>query len=87
MLQSLLDALCPPEWAKVRKRLCVVLVSQNTPTHDAPRQAMRQFAQESGYSADRVRFTYIFQERQAEFINALVTGNISFTVFGLIPYV
>nr|CAD7444027.1 unnamed protein product [Timema bartmani] len=50
------------------------LSSQNTPFHDEPRQALRQFAQESPYSADRVRFTYIFQERQAEFISALTSG-------------
>lgn len=69
--QGMFDALCPPEWAKPRKRLCVVLVSQNTPYHDEPRQALRQFAQESPYNVDRVRFMYIFQERQSEFINAL----------------
>lgn len=72
--QTLLDSLCPPEWAKPRKRLCVVLVSENTPYHDSPRQALRQFAQESSYSSDRVRFTYIFRERQSEFINALTSG-------------
>ncbi|KAJ1527591.1 hypothetical protein ONE63_007554 [Megalurothrips usitatus] len=72
--QTLLDALCPPEWAKPRKRLCVVLVSENTPYHDSPRQALRQFAQDSTYNSDRVRFTYIFQERQSEFINALTSG-------------
>lgn len=75
--QTLLDALCPPEWAKPRKRLCVVLVSENTPTHDSSRQVLRQFAQESPYSSDRVRFTYIFRERQSEFINALTSGEDS----------
>ncbi|PNF40918.1 hypothetical protein B7P43_G14976 [Cryptotermes secundus] len=72
--QGMFDALCPPERAPPRKRLCVVLVSENTPYHDEPRQALREFAQEAPYSADRVRFTYIFQERQTEFVSALANG-------------
>jgi hypothetical protein len=68
------DALCPPEWAPPRKRLCVVLVSENTPYHDEPRQALREFAQEAPYSTERVRFAYIFQERQTEFVSALANG-------------
>lgn len=72
--QGMFDALCPPEWAKLRKRLCVVLVSQDTPYHDEPRQALRQVAQDSPYNTDRVRFMYVFQEKQVEFINALTSG-------------
>lgn len=68
------DALCPPESTRPRKRLCVILVSQNTPYHDEPRQALRQFAQEVSYSAERVRFMYIFQERQSDFVSALTNG-------------
>ena len=68
------DALCPPEWAPPRKRLCVVLVSENTPYHDEPRQALREFAQEAPYSTERVRFAYVFQERQTEFVSALANG-------------
>ena len=72
------DALCPPEWAPPRKRLCVVLVSENTPYHDEPRQALREFAQEAPYSTERVRFAYIFQERQTEFVSALSNGMLIF---------
>ncbi|XP_063228337.1 dnaJ homolog subfamily C member 16 isoform X2 [Bacillus rossius redtenbacheri] len=72
--QEMLDTLCPPEWARPRKRLCVVLVCRDTPGHDEPRRALRQFAQESPHSADRVRYAYVFQERQAEFVSALTGG-------------
>ncbi|KAJ9586685.1 hypothetical protein L9F63_019723, partial [Diploptera punctata] len=72
--QGMFDALCPPEWARPRKRLCVVLVSEDTPYHDEPRQALREFAQEAPYSTERVRFTYIFQEKQTEFVSALANG-------------
>jgi DnaJ family protein C protein 16 len=76
--QGMFDALCPPEWAPPRKRLCVVLVSENTPYHDEPRQALREFAQEAPYSTERVRFAYIFQERQTEFVSALSNGMLIF---------
>ncbi|XP_065351702.1 dnaJ homolog subfamily C member 16 isoform X2 [Cloeon dipterum] len=75
--QAMFDALCPPDSARPRKRLCVILVSQNTPYHDEPRQVLRQFAQETSYSTERVRFMYIFKERQTDFISALTSGQNS----------
>lgn len=69
--QSMLEGVCPAEWNRPRKRLCVVLVTENTSTHDEARQAMRRIALESTYSPERVRFAYIYQDKQAEFINAL----------------
>lgn len=74
--QDLLDALCPA-LVLPRKRLCVLLVSQNTPYHDPHRQSLRKFAQESNYAPDKVRFMYIFQERQVDFVNALTSGTLS----------
>lgn len=73
--QAMLDALCPAGWSRPRKRLCVLLVSQNTPYHDEHRQSLRRFAQESNYTPDRVRFMYVFQERQADFVHALTAGS------------
>lgn len=69
--QSMLEGVCPAEWNRPRKRLCVVLVTENTSTHDEARQAMRRIALESTYSPERVRFAYIYQEKQTEFISAL----------------
>ncbi|XP_055523691.1 dnaJ homolog subfamily C member 16 isoform X1 [Wyeomyia smithii] len=69
--QSMLEGVCPAEWNRPRKRLCVVLVTENTATHDEARNAMRRIALESSYSPERVRFAYIYQEKQAEFIDAL----------------
>ncbi|KAL1137626.1 hypothetical protein AAG570_009322 [Ranatra chinensis] len=76
--QALLDALCPPGGVpQTRKRLCVVLVCQDTPNHDPHRQTLRRFASESHYAKDRVRFVYVYQERQPDFINALTSGKDS----------
>lgn len=69
--QAMLEGVCPAEWNRPRKRLCVVLITENIPTHDEARQAMRRIALESTYSPERVRFAYIYQEKQSEFINAL----------------
>jgi DnaJ homolog subfamily C member 16 len=41
--------------------LCVILVTENTNAHDNARHVLRKIALESGYSADRVRFAYIYQ--------------------------
>ncbi|XP_014254175.1 dnaJ homolog subfamily C member 16 isoform X1 [Cimex lectularius] len=75
--QALLDALCPAGMSSTRKRLCVVLVCQDTPSHDPHRQSLRRFALESHYSKERVRFMYIYQERQPQFISALTSGKNS----------
>ncbi|XP_071446764.1 dnaJ homolog subfamily C member 16 isoform X1 [Hetaerina americana] len=72
--QGMFDALCPPDAGRPRRRLCVVLVSQNTPIHEPARHALRQFAQDSPYGSDRVRFAYVFQERQPEFVGTLTNG-------------
>ncbi|XP_044593084.1 dnaJ homolog subfamily C member 16 [Cotesia glomerata] len=69
--QAMLDSVCPPEWLKPQKRLCAILVSQNSAVHDLARHKFRQAAIESPYSTERVRYTYIFKESQPEFVAAL----------------
>lgn len=69
--QEMLEGLCPAEWNRPRKRLCVILVTENTESHDRARDALRKIALDSGYSPDRVRFAYIYQNKQTDFINAL----------------
>lgn len=55
------SGVCPAEWNRPRKRLCVILVTENTDAHNYARQALREIALQSGYSPDRVRFAYIYQ--------------------------
>ncbi|BES96863.1 DnaJ domain [Nesidiocoris tenuis] len=75
--QALLDALCPPGVSWSRKRICVILVCQDTPSHDPHRESLRRFASESRYSKERVRFMYVYQERQPQFVSALTAGDDS----------
>ncbi|XP_055676696.1 dnaJ homolog subfamily C member 16 [Lutzomyia longipalpis] len=70
--QGMLEGVCPTEWNRPRKRLCVILVTENTNSHDNARQSLRRIALESSYNPERVRFAYIYKEKQSEFINALV---------------
>lgn len=74
--QRVLEALCPCEWNKPRKRLCVVLVTRASQDHDVHRGAFRSLAQQAGtvYGGltDRVRFAYIYHDRQEEFVKALM---------------
>lgn len=59
--QRMLEGVCPAEWNRPRKRLCVILVTENTDLHDQARQSLRRIALESAYNPDRVRFAYIYQ--------------------------
>lgn len=73
--QDLLEGICPTEWNRPRKRLCVILVTENTNEHDRARDALRKIAIESAFSVERVRFAYIYQDRQSEFVSALSNGS------------
>lgn len=69
--QEMLESLCPPEWNRPRKRLCVILVTENTESHDRARDALRRIALDAAYSPERVRFAYIYKDKQTDFVNAL----------------
>lgn len=72
--QSILDAVCPPEWSRPRKRLCAVLITDPTNEHDGARNALRAYARHAPWGNDRVRFTYIYLEKQQQFIENLKAG-------------
>ena len=66
--QSVFDSLCPPGSARMRKRLCVTLFTSVSPEHEKYRAALREFSKRYKFSPERVRFTYVFVERQAAFV-------------------
>ncbi|XP_043269682.1 dnaJ homolog subfamily C member 16 [Venturia canescens] len=72
--QAMLDSVCPPEWLRPQKRLCAILISQNSQVHDFARHKFRQAAVEAPYSTERVRYTYVFKDTQPEFVSALSAG-------------
>nr|CAG4643869.1 EOG090X049L [Lepidurus arcticus] len=73
--QSMLDALCPPETSRLRRRLCVVLVTREEAEDvESARKALRQFVRthfRSGKDKDRLAFAYIYGHTQQEFVTAL----------------
>ncbi|KAL3269506.1 hypothetical protein HHI36_008572 [Cryptolaemus montrouzieri] len=70
--QDVFEALCPCEWHKPRKRLCVILITEESNKHNPHREALRIFAQNSPYAMDKVRFAYIYHGKQIEFVNSLI---------------
>lgn len=70
-----MESLCPCEWHKLRKRLCVVLITEATTNHDPHRESFRTYAQNAPYSPEKVRFAYIYHDKQMEFVNSLIPGN------------
>ncbi|VVC33606.1 Hypothetical protein CINCED_3A011183 [Cinara cedri] len=73
--QDVFDTLCPVG----QKHFCLVLVSHNSPNHDAHRKSIRRFALEahSIYPDVRITFLYVFRERQPHFVNSLIQGKES----------
>lgn len=79
--QGIFDQLCPSESARTRKRLCVVLITPgndvSSPEEELKRQSLRAFVSDYKFSEERVRFTYVLKDRQADFVHALVDGSSS----------
>ena len=68
--QSVFDSLCPPGSARNRKRLCVVLFTSVVPEHEKYRASLREFSRKYKFSPERVRFSYVFVERQKSFVDS-----------------
>nr|XP_022341164.1 dnaJ homolog subfamily C member 16-like [Crassostrea virginica]XP_022341165.1 dnaJ homolog subfamily C member 16-like [Crassostrea virginica] len=68
--QSYFEHLCPAELKAKRKKLCVVLVSKKTDENE--RKKFRRYLRKSiFFNHERVRFTYIYEETQANVIETL----------------
>ncbi|XP_023241967.1 dnaJ homolog subfamily C member 16-like [Centruroides sculpturatus] len=73
--QELFDQLCPPDGTRTRKRLCVILITHNTQNHDPHRSVMRDFIVSEDFPNDRIRFMFLYEEKQSEFVKALSSGD------------
>lgn len=82
--QEVLEGVCPAEWNRPRKRLCVILITENSPDYDIARGALRHIALESGYSMEKVRFAYMYKEKQADFLNAISKGSFEDNLLRLV---
>nr|XP_043066068.1 dnaJ homolog subfamily C member 16 isoform X2 [Drosophila bipectinata] len=72
--QEILDKICPKDWSRPRKRLCVVLITNNSVNNEIERNTLRNIALKREYNYERVRFAYMFKERQKNFIKAISKG-------------
>lgn len=72
--QGMLDGICPAEWNRPKRRLCVILITENSGTHDYARQVLRRISVESTFNPDRVKYAYIYQDKQKEFVSSLATS-------------
>lgn len=70
----MLESLCPCEFNPPRKRLCAVLITEATKNHDKHRESFRNYAQNAPYSQEKIRFAYIYHDKQTDFVNALLPG-------------
>lgn len=72
LLQSVMDAICPTETSIYRRRLCVLLIDGGTSVEH--QNGLRKFA--ISWDHPRVRFAYVFPDRQRDFITSLGSGNL-----------
>ena len=72
----MLDYLCPPEMSSSRRRLCVILVTEDSEEDDEAREQLRQFTRQFKYNPERIKFSYIFRNKQTEFLSALSSGTV-----------
>ncbi|CAG9862646.1 unnamed protein product [Phyllotreta striolata] len=70
--QEILESLCPEEWNKLKKKLCVVLVLSSPSVYHPYRDSYKNFLQQSPYKAEKARFVYIYYDKQKEFVDSLV---------------
>ena len=71
------DQICTIDKSRSRRRLCILLITNNIPSHESQKKAMRQFILENGYNDDNFRFMHIFESKQKEFIKSLLIGSNS----------
>ena len=70
----MLDYLCPPEMSTSRRRLCVILVTEDREEDDEAREQLRQFTRQFKYNPERIKFSYIYRNKQTEFLSSLSNG-------------
>ena len=70
----MLDYLCPPEMSTSRRRLCVILVTEDREEDDEARDQLRQFTRQFKYNPERIKFSYIYRNKQTEFLSSLSSG-------------
>nr|CAG4646961.1 EOG090X049L [Megafenestra aurita]SVE92320.1 EOG090X049L [Megafenestra aurita] len=70
--QKMLDSLCPPESSNTRRRLCAILVTDDLEEDEEAREHLRQFTRQFKFSRDRIAFSYVYREKQVEFLRSLL---------------
>ncbi|XP_040568648.1 dnaJ homolog subfamily C member 16 [Lepeophtheirus salmonis] len=70
--QGIYDQLCPPTVSRQRL-FCVILFTRDSSEYELHQDALREFA--GSFKSDRVRFAYVFMERQTEFVKAMEHAN------------
>ena len=83
----MLDYLCPPEMSTSRRRLCVILVTEDREEDDETREQLRQFTRQFKYNPERIKFSYIYRNKQTEFLSSLSSGNWNIYYYYLITLI
>ena len=72
--QAILDTLCPVEASRARRHLCAVLVARSGDPQPARQAALRQYLATTKPTSPRLRYAYIYMDKQAKFLSNLLKG-------------
>ncbi|XP_043236907.1 dnaJ homolog subfamily C member 16-like [Amphibalanus amphitrite] len=70
--QSVLDTLCPTEASRARRHLCAVLVARSGDPQTARQAALREHVWTARLTSPRLRYAYIYMDKQAKFLDNLL---------------
>ncbi|XP_067616103.1 dnaJ homolog subfamily C member 16 isoform X1 [Eurosta solidaginis] len=72
--QQVMEDICPAGWNQLQKCLCVILITENSNSYNYAYTAFKTIARQTEYSMKKVRFAYMFKEKQSTFIHSIAKG-------------
>ncbi|CAG9585841.1 unnamed protein product [Danaus chrysippus] len=73
--QNVLDTVCPVEWRAARRVLCCVLIVRDEREVRSNAHSIQQLRDLARRAPDRIRYTYVYEHAQPDFVNALANGS------------
>lgn len=68
-----MDTVCPTETSLYRRRLCVVFLTRQTKIleDEDNTKTLREYALRQGSSSTRLKFAYMYGDKQRDFVSSL----------------
>jgi DnaJ family protein C protein 16 len=71
-----MDELCPVS-SRNPRRLCAILIVSDQPTESSHVAAFRDFVLTQKYTSDRIRFAYMYADKQRAFVDSFKPQSVA----------